>query len=86
MDLALAFRRPLGELMATMSSEEFSLWIARCKNKPLEDSYWQTGLIVAATQGGKPQDWMPYRKRKQSAKEMMRNLDLALNAANRRKK
>lgn len=61
------------QLTENISSDELSEWMAFDRVEPLDNPYWRSGMIaatMASVMGGgkhKPQDFMPQRKKPQTA-------------------
>lgn len=80
--LAAQFGRPVGELMESMSSAEFTYWLAFYSMEPFgyDIETWRAGMLAAATantagtkKGGKPfvpSDFIPTKKQAPRGQEI----------------
>lgn len=92
--LAGYLKKTVGELCETMTSAEFSEWMAVHKyHQPLPDSWTQTGMIASAVvaphckrgKTPKPQDFIPRERLPQTPEEMQAEINKLIMAKGRRK-
>lgn len=65
------------QLTEEMDSKELSEWMAFDRIEPFDNPYWRSGMLAATTanvMGGgknKPQDFMPMRRKPQTAAQQI---------------